>query len=66
MSIMCSSSNTYLRITTNRSSPFWQCCGSGSYVFGPPGSGSNSTRYGSGSRSGFGSFHNQAKIPTVL
>jgi hypothetical protein len=44
------------------------------YVFGPPESGSISTRYGSGSgsESGSGSFYNQAKIvrktliPTVL
>jgi hypothetical protein len=42
------------------------------YVFGPPESvsGSNSTRYGSGSRSGTASFCNQAKIvilnPTVF
>ncbi len=45
-----------------------QCCGSGSVCFGPPGSGSISTRYGSGS----GSFYHQARIvrkiliPTVL
>jgi hypothetical protein len=36
------------------------------YVFGPPGSGSVSTRYGSGSESGsrssFGSFYHPAKI----
>jgi hypothetical protein len=34
------------------------------YVFGPPGSASGfiSHKYGSGSRSGSGSFHHQAKI----
>jgi hypothetical protein len=31
------------------------------YVFGPPGSGSNSQRYGSGSGVGSGSFYRQAK-----
>jgi hypothetical protein len=31
-------------------------------IFGPPGSGSISTRYGSGSGSGYGSFSYQAKI----
>ncbi len=49
-----------------------QCCGFGpdAYVFGPPGSGSASQRYGSGS--GSRSFYHQAKIvrktliPTVL
>ncbi len=44
---------------------FNQCCGSGSSdprVFGPPGSGSISQRYGSRSRSGSGSFCHQAKI----
>ncbi len=35
-----------------------QCCGSGSGCFGPPGSGSICTRYGSGS----GSFYPQAKM----
>jgi hypothetical protein len=32
------------------------------YVFGPPGSGFISRRYGSGSGSGSGSFYNHAKI----
>ncbi len=42
------------------------------HVFGPPGSGSISQRYGSGSGSGSGSFYHQAKkvrktlIPTAL
>jgi hypothetical protein len=34
------------------------------YVFGPPGSGSNSQRYGSGS--GSGTFYHQAKIVKIL
>jgi hypothetical protein len=40
-----------------------QCSGSGSgsYIFGPPGSGSISQRYGSGSGSSSGSFYHQAK-----
>jgi hypothetical protein len=42
------------------------------HVFGPPGSGSTSQRYGSGSSSGSGSFYYHAKIvrktliPTIL
>jgi hypothetical protein len=41
------------------------------YVFGPPGSGSVSQRYGAGFRSGSGSLYHQAIIlktldPTVL
>ncbi len=40
-----------------------QCCGSGSNVFGPPGSGSFSQKYGSGSV--FKKNCNKPLIPTV-
>jgi hypothetical protein len=65
---------SFLNRHRNKIEPIYQCCGSGSTFFGPPGSGSTSQRYGSGScsGSGSGSFYHHAKIvrktfiPTIL
>jgi hypothetical protein len=62
------------RYILNLIGPEYKCFGTSNYfvynsvadpdprVFGPPGSGSTSQRYGSGSCSGSGSFYHHAKI----